>query len=72
MVGADETELHARLTHGGLLIDAGATKTGFAEMHEVKERSVAENIFFVSRTRVRQPPQRTRERSAAPATPCPS
>ncbi|MDX3496782.1 AAA family ATPase [Streptomyces turgidiscabies] len=48
MVGADETELHARLTHGGLLVDAGATEAGFAEMRAVKERSVAENIFFVA------------------------
>lgn len=48
MVGAHETELHARLTHGGLLIDAGATETGFAEMRAVKEQSVAENIFFVA------------------------
>ncbi|MDW4909359.1 AAA family ATPase [Streptomyces sp. ADMS] len=48
MVGAHETELHARLTHGGLLIDAGATATGFAEMRAVKERAVAEGIFFVA------------------------
>ncbi|WP_105970648.1 helix-turn-helix transcriptional regulator [Streptomyces geranii] len=48
MVGAHETELHARLTHGGLLIDAGATETGFAEMEAVKERAVAEDIFFVA------------------------
>lgn len=48
MVGAAEIELHARLTHGGLLVDAGATEAGFAEMHAVKERSVEENIFFVA------------------------
>lgn len=48
MVGAHETELHARLTHGGLLVDSGATETGFAEMRAVKERSVAENSFVVA------------------------
>ncbi|WP_198539275.1 helix-turn-helix transcriptional regulator [Streptomyces graminilatus] len=48
MVGAHETELHARLTHGILLVDAGATETGFAEMRAVKEQSVAEDVFFVA------------------------
>ncbi|GAA3905066.1 LuxR family transcriptional regulator [Streptomyces lacrimifluminis] len=48
MVGAAETELHARLTHGTLLVDAGATEAGFAEMRAVKERSVAANSLFVA------------------------
>ncbi|MEV5438061.1 AAA family ATPase [Streptomyces sp. NPDC052682] len=39
MVGADDIELNARLTLGGLMVDAGAVETGLAEMYEVKERA---------------------------------
>ncbi|MFI5657653.1 AAA family ATPase [Streptomyces sp. NPDC051684] len=38
---AEEIELHARLVRGGLLVDAGAIEEGFAEMHAVRERSLA-------------------------------
>ncbi|MFI0242466.1 AAA family ATPase [Streptomyces sp. NPDC016845] len=39
MVGDEGTELHARLVLGGLLVDAGATEQGFAEMYTVRARS---------------------------------
>jgi DNA-binding CsgD family transcriptional regulator/tetratricopeptide (TPR) repeat protein len=40
MVGARETELNARLTLGGLMVDAGDVEAGLAEMHEVKEQVI--------------------------------
>ncbi|MFJ4717181.1 ATP-binding protein [Streptomyces sp. NPDC088785] len=40
MVGDQEVELHARLVHGGLLVDAGSIDQGFAELYEVRERSM--------------------------------
>ncbi|WSQ00945.1 AAA family ATPase [Streptomyces sp. NBC_01232] len=39
MVGAEETELNARITAGALLIDAGDGPGGLAEMHAVRERA---------------------------------
>ncbi|MET9494898.1 AAA family ATPase [Streptomyces sp. NPDC006552] len=39
MVGDEETELHARLILGGLLVDAGDIERGFAEMYTVRDRS---------------------------------
>ncbi|WP_181383719.1 helix-turn-helix transcriptional regulator [Streptomyces sp. NWU339] len=39
MVGAHDIELNARLTLGGLMVDAGAIDAGLAEMYEVKERA---------------------------------
>lgn len=38
MVGARDIELNARLTLGGLMVDAGDVEAGIAEMYEVKER----------------------------------
>ncbi|AVH56329.1 MULTISPECIES: ATP-binding protein [Streptomyces] len=38
MVGARHIELNARLTLGGLMVDAGDVEAGLAEMYEVKER----------------------------------
>lgn len=38
MVGARDTELNARLTLGGLMVDAGDIEAGLAEMYEVKEQ----------------------------------
>ncbi|MFF4350737.1 AAA family ATPase [Streptomyces sp. NPDC001530] len=38
MVGARDIELNARLTLGGLMVDAGDVEAGLAEMYEVKER----------------------------------
>ncbi|MFG2297359.1 AAA family ATPase [Streptomyces sp. NPDC048603] len=41
MVGAEETELNARITVGSLLTDAGDAEAGFAELHAVKDRAAA-------------------------------
>ncbi|WP_261719506.1 helix-turn-helix transcriptional regulator [Streptomyces sp. FZ201] len=41
MVGATEIELNARLTLGGLLVEAGEGGTGLAVMKEVREQSLA-------------------------------
>ncbi|MFF3908660.1 AAA family ATPase [Streptomyces sp. NPDC001848] len=41
MVGARDIELNARLTLGGLLVDAGDIDTGLAEIYEVKEQAAA-------------------------------
>ncbi|MFJ2392355.1 AAA family ATPase [Streptomyces sp. NPDC087843] len=38
MVGARDIELNARLTHGGLMVDAGDIEAGITEMYEVKEQ----------------------------------
>ncbi|MEV7340231.1 AAA family ATPase [Streptomyces sp. NPDC093544] len=38
MVGARDIELNARLTLGGLMVDAGDIEAGLAELYEVKER----------------------------------
>ncbi|RKT07070.1 regulatory LuxR family protein [Streptomyces sp. 3211.6] len=46
MVGAEETELNARITRGYLLMESGDTATGLAELHEVKDRA-AERGFTV-------------------------
>ncbi|MFI1365103.1 helix-turn-helix transcriptional regulator [Streptomyces griseochromogenes] len=48
MVGAREIELHARLTLGGLMIDAGDTESGFAEMFHVKEDALQEGVRGVA------------------------
>ncbi|CAM5743528.1 hypothetical protein SHIRM173S_06458 [Streptomyces hirsutus] len=39
MVGAHDIELNARLTLGGLKVDAGGIDAGLAEMYEVKDRA---------------------------------
>ncbi|MGW7364617.1 ATP-binding protein [Streptomyces sp. NPDC054841] len=38
MVGAPDIEMHARLTLGGLMVDAGDIEAGLAEMYTVKDR----------------------------------
>ncbi|WP_206313138.1 helix-turn-helix transcriptional regulator [Streptomyces sp. JB150] len=48
MVGARETELNARLTLGGLMVDSGDTEAGLAVMYEVKDRTVAEGMSYVA------------------------
>ncbi len=48
MVGAREIELHARLTLGGLMIDAGDPESGFAEMFHVKEDALREGVRGVA------------------------
>ncbi|GAB2951315.1 LuxR family transcriptional regulator [Streptomyces pseudoechinosporeus] len=40
MVGAREIELNARLTLGGLMVEAGDIEAGLAEMYEVRGQSV--------------------------------
>ncbi|MGD6743145.1 helix-turn-helix transcriptional regulator [Streptomyces sp. BH106] len=40
MVGAEETELNARLILSGLLVDAGDVEQGFSEMYAVRDRSL--------------------------------
>ncbi|WP_193776538.1 LuxR family transcriptional regulator [Streptomyces sp. E2N166] len=42
MVGADDIELNARLTLGGLMVDAGHIDAGLAEMHQVRDLAVAQ------------------------------
>ncbi|MFE2250667.1 helix-turn-helix transcriptional regulator [Streptomyces lavendulae] len=39
MVGAEETELNARITHGSLLADSGDPDAGLAEIHDVLVRA---------------------------------
>ncbi|MFD8964120.1 AAA family ATPase [Streptomyces sp. NPDC059568] len=39
LVGAEHTELHARLTRGWLTADAGGVEEGIAEMYEVRDRA---------------------------------
>ncbi|QXE39016.1 AAA family ATPase [Streptomyces sp. GMY02] len=39
LVGAEHTELHARLTRGWLTADAGGVDEGIAEMYEVRDRA---------------------------------
>ncbi|MCI3273292.1 helix-turn-helix transcriptional regulator [Streptomyces cylindrosporus] len=48
MVGAREIELNARLTLGGLTVDAGALDAGLAEMNEVRERALEEGVAHVA------------------------
>ncbi|MFJ5227120.1 AAA family ATPase [Streptomyces sp. NPDC088400] len=40
LVGAERTELHARLTRGWLTADAGDMETGIAETYEARDRAV--------------------------------
>ncbi|MGW1164999.1 helix-turn-helix transcriptional regulator [Streptomyces sp. NPDC002550] len=48
MVGARDIELHARLTLGGLRVDAGDTETGLAEMRQVLRDTLAEGVHYVA------------------------
>ncbi|MEV0692362.1 AAA family ATPase [Streptomyces sp. NPDC050388] len=47
MVGASDIELNARLTLGGLMVDAGDIDRGLAEMYEVKERAAELGVDMV-------------------------
>lgn len=47
MVGAHDIELHARLTLGGLMVDAGDIEAGLAEMYEVKQRATDLGVDMV-------------------------
>ncbi|WP_225837857.1 helix-turn-helix transcriptional regulator [Streptomyces sp. NK08204] len=48
MVSARDIELHARLTRGGLMVDAGDTDAGLAEMRQVLEHCLAEDVTHVA------------------------
>lgn len=47
MVAAHDIELNARLTLGGLMVDAGDIETGLAEMYEVKQRATELGVDMV-------------------------
>ncbi|MFF2850345.1 AAA family ATPase [Streptomyces sp. NPDC058001] len=56
MVGARDIEMHARLTLGGLMVEAGDVETGLAEMYAVKDRIAEIGLpTGVSRTHVNLP-----------------
>ncbi|WP_162833334.1 LuxR family transcriptional regulator [Streptomyces sp. CB09001] len=56
MVGADEIELNARLTLGGLMVDAGQIDVGLAEMFQVRDLVVAQDrSAVVARSHVNLP-----------------
>lgn len=48
MVGARETELDARQVLGVLMVDAGHIEAGLAELHEVRDRALAEGTPAVA------------------------
>ncbi|MER6025432.1 AAA family ATPase [Streptomyces sp. NPDC001851] len=48
MVGARDIELHARLTLGGLKVDAGDPETGLTEMRQVLRDTLAEGVHDVA------------------------
>ncbi|MFH7598576.1 AAA family ATPase [Streptomyces racemochromogenes] len=48
MIGAEETELNARITHGCLLMDSGDGPNGLAALHEVKDRAIALGFTVVA------------------------
>ncbi|MFA3876944.1 AAA family ATPase [Streptomyces sp. MMCC 100] len=56
MVGAEEIELNARLTLGGLMVDAGQIDAGLAEMFQVRDLVVAQDrSTVVARSHVNLP-----------------
>ncbi|OIJ95279.1 hypothetical protein BIV24_09495 [Streptomyces colonosanans] len=56
MVGAQDIELNARLTLGGLFVEAGDIDTGLAQMYEVKEQAeVLGNAQVTGRLHVNLP-----------------
>ncbi|MCZ9348945.1 AAA family ATPase [Streptomyces mutabilis] len=56
MVGADDIELNARLTLGGLMVDAGHIDAGLAEMYQVRDVVVARGrSAVVARSHVNLP-----------------
>lgn len=50
MVGAEETELNARITVGALLTDSGDAPGGLAEMHAVRERATELGLTMLAGT----------------------
>ncbi|QIB43396.1 MULTISPECIES: helix-turn-helix transcriptional regulator [Streptomyces] len=56
MVGARDIELTARLTLGGLMVDAGDIDAGFAELYDVREQVLANGgVGQVGRTYINLP-----------------
>ncbi|MET9392569.1 AAA family ATPase [Streptomyces sp. NPDC006624] len=56
MVGADAIESHARLTLGGLMVDAGQAEAGLRHMYEVRAEVVARGLApMVGRSHVNLP-----------------
>ncbi|OXS32273.1 hypothetical protein CHR28_26795 [Streptomyces sp. XY006] len=56
MVGADAIESNARLTLGGLMVDAGQIEAGLAHMYEVKDEVVVRGLApIVGRSHVNLP-----------------
>ncbi|MEV6836523.1 AAA family ATPase [Streptomyces sp. NPDC051133] len=70
MVGARDIELHARLTLGCLMVDAGAHEPGLAELRQVLRDTLAEGVHHVAgRAYVNLPSELQsvgRDREAAP------
>ncbi|MGW7384072.1 helix-turn-helix transcriptional regulator [Streptomyces sp. NPDC054794] len=48
MVDAREIELNARVTLGGLRVDAGDVEAGLADMYRVKEQAIQEGYTYVA------------------------
>ncbi|OON79745.1 AAA family ATPase [Streptomyces tsukubensis] len=44
MLNADDIEMNARITLGGLMVDAGDIEAGLAEMYEVRDQAVAREM----------------------------
>ncbi|MFF8396759.1 AAA family ATPase [Streptomyces sp. NPDC016172] len=56
MVGADDIESNARLTLGGLMVDAGQIDTGLGHMYDVRDEVVARGLAaIVGRSHVNLP-----------------
>ncbi|CAM5596499.1 helix-turn-helix transcriptional regulator [Streptomyces purpurascens] len=56
MVGADDIESNARLTLGGLMVDAGQIEAGLTHMYEVRDEVVARSLAsIVGRSHVNLP-----------------
>ncbi|GAA5212387.1 helix-turn-helix transcriptional regulator [Streptomyces thinghirensis] len=56
MVGADDIELNARLTLGGLMVDAGHIDAGLAELYQVRDLVVAQGrSAVVARSHINLP-----------------
>ncbi|MDF3141470.1 AAA family ATPase [Streptomyces sp. T21Q-yed] len=47
MVGAEDIELNARLTLGGLMVEAGDIEAGLAQMYEVRDEVLARGLTAV-------------------------
>ncbi|RDG37616.1 helix-turn-helix transcriptional regulator [Streptomyces corynorhini] len=56
LVGAEHTELHARLTRGWLTADAGSPDEGIAEMYAARDRAVElDSVGIVGRASINLP-----------------